>query len=257
MSVDFARAAPGATLPPGTAPVAVDLVLPCFNPPAGWAANLVAAIRRLQPLTPGAVWRVLVVNDGSPRGVTEADIALLRAELPGFTYLAYPVNRGKGHALRTGISQTTAPLVLFTDIDFPYEETSMASVLHVLRAGGIDVATGARDETYYATVPRRRVLISKLLRRATRHLFGLAVSDTQAGLKGFNAAGRAVFLQTTIDRYLFDLEFIFLASRAAAGLRVQPVPVRLKPGVVFSEMNARVLLTESRSFARLLTARLK
>lgn len=214
-----------------------------------------AAMRQLEQLVPDVSWRVLVVNDGSPRGVTDADVALLRRELPAFEYLAYPVNRGKGHALRYGVAQATAPLVLFTDIDFPYEETSVAAVLAVLRRAEADVAVGARDASYYAKVPAGRVLISKLLRRATRHLLGLAVSDTQAGLKGFNQRGRAFFLQTTIDRYLFDLEFIFLASRAAAALRVVPVSVRLKPGVVFSTMNPRILLTESRSFARLLRAR--
>ncbi len=243
--------------PSAAPPSHVDLVLPCYNPPAGWASNLVAAVTRLRALVPDVAWRVLVVNDGSPRGVTDADVALLRQSLPAFEYVAYPENRGKGYALRQGVGRTTAPLVLFTDIDFPYEETSMAALLAVLRNDEADVATGARDEVYYASVPRRRVLISKMLRGATRYLLGLAVSDTQAGLKGFNARGREMFLQTTIDRYLFDLEFIFLASRGAAGLRVRPVPVRLKPGVVFSDMNAQILITEARSFARLLTARFK
>jgi glycosyltransferase involved in cell wall biosynthesis len=240
-----------------TTPERVDLVLPCYNPPVGWAKNLVTAVGRLQQLVPDVAWRVLVVNDGSPRGVSEADVALLREHLPAFEYLAYAANQGKGYALRHGVGQATAPIVLFTDIDFPYEEASMAAVLAVLRNGGTDVATGARDQAYYASVPRRRVLISKLLRRATRYLLGLAVSDTQAGLKGFNGRGRDMFLQTTIDRYLFDLEFVFLASRKAAGLRVQQVPVRLKPGVVFSEMNTQILVTEARSFLRILANRFK
>jgi glycosyltransferase involved in cell wall biosynthesis len=233
----------------------IDLVLPCYNPPADWAANLISAIQRLNTLLPHVSWHVFVVNDGSPRGVSEADVALLKAGLPRFTYIAYTENRGKGHALRTGIAQTTAPLVLFTDIDFPYEEASVVSIVNPLVAGTVDVATGARDEIYYASVPAGRVVISKLLRRATRHLLGLAVTDTQTGLKGFNTVGKAIFLRTTIDRYLFDLEFIFLASRASSGLRVQPIPVRLKPGIVFSKMNIKVLMTEGRSFARLLVSR--
>jgi glycosyltransferase involved in cell wall biosynthesis len=233
----------------------VDLVLPCYNPPTGWAGNLVAAMQRLQQLVPDVSWRVLVVNDGSPRGVTDADITHLRHALPSFEYLTYAVNRGKGYALRQGVAQATAPLVLFTDIDFPYEETSVVAVLAVLQQDLADVAVGARDETYYSSVPPSRVLISKLLRRATRHLLGLAVSDTQAGLKGFNQQGRAYFLKTTIDRYLFDLEFIFLASRTVANLRVKPVAVRLKPGVIFSKMNMGILMTESQSFAKLLLAR--
>ncbi len=181
---------------------------------------------------------------------------LLRAHLPQFTYLQYPINHGKGYALRTGVKQVLEPLCLFTDIDFPYEEASVAAVYEALRAGRGDVVVGTRDEAYYARVPKGRVLISKTLRRSTRLLLGLAVSDTQCGLKGFNQRGRAVFLNGQIDRYLFDLEFIFLASRPVAGLQVIPLPVRLKPGIIFSRMSPRILLAESGSFLKILLARL-
>jgi glycosyltransferase involved in cell wall biosynthesis len=197
-----------------------------------------------------------VINDGSA-AVTDADVAFLQEHVPQFTYLTYPVNKGKGYALRTGMEKVQEDICLFTDIDFPYEETSVAKVLEELTSGECDVAVGTRDEAYYAKVPAGRVFISKVLRRSTRFLLGLAVSDTQCGLKGFNQRGREVFLRGQIDRYLFDLEFIFLASRPEAGLRVKPVPVRLKPGIIFSQLNPRILLTESGSFLKILLARFK
>ncbi|UYZ63981.1 glycosyltransferase [Hymenobacter weizhouensis] len=232
------------------------LVLPCYNPPANWAANIIASLARFEALLPAEAQPVhlYLINDGSA-GVPPAAVELLRASLPCFTYLSYPENRGKGYALRTGIAQVTEPLCLFTDIDFPYEETSMATVFEALRAGHCDVAVGARDEAYYAQVPASRVFISRLLRRSTRLLLGLAVSDTQCGLKGFNQQGKEVFLRGSIDRYLFDLEFIFLASRPTSRLRVKPVPVRLKPGIVFSRMSPKILLNESGSFLKILLAR--
>jgi hypothetical protein len=212
---------------PDSSPAAFALVLPCYNPPAGWAANIVASLGRLRALLPPATGVHL-----------------------------YLVNHGKGYALRTGVEQVQEALCLFTDIDFPYEEASVAAVYEGLRTAAGDVVVGVRDETYYAHVPAGRVFISKALRRINRLLLGLAVSDTQCGLKGFNRAGRAVFLHGQIDRYLFDLEFIFLASRPAAGLQVVPVPVRLKPGIVFSQMSPRILLAESGSFLKILLARL-
>ncbi|MBO2008321.1 glycosyltransferase [Hymenobacter negativus] len=234
---------------------AFALVLPCYKPPKGWAANILTSLDRLQALLPADVSvHLYLINDGSV-GLAEADLALLRAHLPQFTYLHYPVNHGKGYALRTGVTQVQEELCLFTDIDFPYEEASVAAVFETLRTGRADVAVGTRDESYYAHVPQARVLISKTLRRSTRLLLGLAVSDTQCGLKGFNQRGRAVFLHGQIDRYLFDLEFIFLASRPAAGLRVEPVAVRLKPGVIFSRMSPKILLAESGSFLKILLTR--
>jgi len=243
-------------LPDSSPAAAFALVLPCYNPPAGWAANIVASLARLRALLPPATGvHLYLVNDGTA-SVGEADLALLRAEIPQFTYLAYPENHGKGYALRTGVEQVKEEICLFTDIDFPYEEASVAAVYEGLRTAAGDVVVGVRDETYYAHVPQGRVFISKALRRINRLLLGLAVSDTQCGLKGFNQQGRVVFLHGQIDRYLFDLEFIFLASRPGAGLRVVPVPVRLKPGIVFSQMSPRILLAESGSFLKILFGRL-
>lgn len=234
-------------------PAALALVLPCYNPPLHWADNVLSSLQRLQQLLPADTEvHVYLVNDGSARGVAETDVQQLRAALPGrFTYISYPVNRGKGHALRVGVQQVQQPLCMFTDIDFPYEETSMATLYDALRSSRCDLAVGVRDGIYYAQVPPARRRVSRLLRRITRVLLRLPIDDTQCGLKGFNAAGRALFLQTTTARYLFDLELLLLASRQPE-VRVEPIPVALKPGVVLSPLNVRVLLTESRNLLRLL-----
>ncbi|WP_086594639.1 glycosyltransferase family 2 protein [Hymenobacter crusticola] len=239
-----------------TAAPALALVLPCFNPLPGWANNILESLSRLYTLLPpDTLIHLYLVNDGSTRNVDPAEVMLLEQEVPHFTYLTYSANRGKGYALRMGVEHVQEPICLFTDIDFPYEERSIASLYATLRAGGCDLAVGVRDEAYYQHVPATRRRISHLLRGLTRNLLHLPVSDTQCGLKGFNATGRAVFLQTTTDRYLFDLEFLFLASRQPH-VRVEPVLVSLKPGVVFSKLNSRILLTEGASFLKILRRRM-
>lgn len=239
------------SLSPAPAAPTVGLILPCYNPLAGWATTITASLERLQALLPTTALHIYLVNDGSTQGVTEADIAQLRATVPHFTYLTYAENHGKGYALRLGITQAQEPICLFTDVDFPYQERSIAALYETLRQEQCDIAVGVRDEAYYAHVPPARRRVSRLLRGLTRNLLRLPVSDTQCGLKGFNSVGRAMFLQTTIDRYLFDLELLFLAARQPQ-VRVRPVTVSLKPGVVFSILSLRILLTEGRSFLRIL-----
>jgi glycosyltransferase involved in cell wall biosynthesis len=243
-------------MPATTLPAAqLALVLPCYHPPRNWAANILNSLVKLRALLPPETTiHLYVVNDGDAAGVSEADVALLRSELgTTFTYTDYPINQGKGHALRTGIRQVEAPYCIFTDIDFPYQETSVAALYQVLLAGA-DIAVGVRDGAYYAQIPPARRRVSQLLRRLTRHLLRLPVDDTQCGLKGFNQAGRSTFLRTTTKRYLFDLEMLFLAARQGQ-LTITPLPVELKPDVVFSRLNPRILLTESLNFVRILTQR--
>lgn len=233
-----------------------DLILPCYNPLPGWAGNILVSVARLREALPDAEPHIVLVNDGSLRGIEAPDLDLLRASLPHFTYVSYNDNQGKGYALRQGTAHARHPLCLFTDIDFPYEEASMATLYRILSGPEVDIAAGVRDDGYYASVPPARVFISRSLRFLTRQLLRLPVSDTQCGLKGFNQRGKALFLRSQTKRYLFDLEFLYLAARQQ-GLRVRAVPVRLKPGVVFSRMSPQILLTEGRSFVKLLLGGLR
>ena len=80
------------------------------------------------------------------------------------------------------------------------------------------------------------------------NLLRLQVTDSQCGLKGFDNAGKSIFLETKIERFLFDLEFLLLAKNRVT---VTPVPVVLREGVVFSKVGWKILATEGRNFIRL------
>ncbi|MEP6646532.1 MAG: hypothetical protein ABJC12_05550, partial [Saprospiraceae bacterium] len=55
---------------------------------------------------------------------------------------------------------------------------------------------------------------------------------------------------TSIDRYLFDLEFIYFLS-SMPDLKVTGYPIRLRPGITFSKMNRKILFQEARNFIRI------
>ncbi|MBK7037383.1 MAG: hypothetical protein IPH42_13850 [Bacteroidetes bacterium] len=78
----------------------------------------------------------------------------------------------------------------------------------------------------------------------------LKISDTQCGLKGFNKKGKDIFLKTTINRYLFDLEFIFLVSRQKE-VSMVPVEIELKENIQFSSMRTGILLSEGFNFLKI------
>lgn len=228
------------------------IILPCYNPPTGWERIVVAGYREIERRL-GKPLSLYVVNDGSPNELSDA-VRYIQNSIEHFTYIDCENNRGKGAALRTGISKADAEYFIYTDIDFPYTIDSMWSVFERLERGD-DVVAGVKDEAYYKQTPRLRRWISKVLRFAIKNVLGLRISDTQCGLKGFNHKGRDQFLSTKIDRYLFDLEFIYLASKARRNLKVTSVPVQLRPGIVFRSMNPKILWQESKNFGKILFRR--
>jgi glycosyltransferase involved in cell wall biosynthesis len=228
----------------------LDIVLPCYNPQPGWAEEILRAWAAIERLLPGMRLSLILVNDGSRSGLRPEDLALLEQGIPRFRYAGRSENRGKGYTLREGMALSEAPYCIFTDIDFPYTPESLAAVCRRLQEGGADLVAGIKDEVYYQQLPRSRVLVSRLLRALIRLLLRLPISDTQCGLKGFNARGRALFLRTRIERYLADLECIYLGSRTP-GFRMEALPVHLREHVVFTPLRLSILAAEGWNFLKL------
>jgi len=229
----------------------VSLILPCYHPPKKWAQNIVTQYRLLQEHMPETT-ELILVEDGDD-SVTEDDIALLKKHIAAFQFVAYDVNRGKGYAIRQGAAQATGDIIIYTDIDFPYTTESITSIYTALKNDECDVAAGVKNETYYKHVPFSRRVISKNFRRLIKLFLSIPITDTQCGLKGFQKKLRPLFLQTTIDRYLFDLEFIRNSYKRR--YRIKAIPIEIKPEVTFRIINYRVLLPELLNFVKLLFQR--
>lgn len=229
----------------------LEVIVPCYNPPPDWEEALAQRFDVFRAAVAGRFGSVslTVVNDGSPRNATPEHFERLKQLLPGASNIvSYTENRGKGHALRQGVRASESDFLLVTDADFPYTIESMVRVAEVLLERG-GIAAGNRDTAYYDRVPMFRRWLSKALRWVLRWVLRQPVDDSQCGLKAFDHKGKAVFLKTTIDRFLFDLEFLMLANGRVS---VTPVPVQLRDGVVFSKVGLSVLMTEGRNFLKLL-----
>ena len=107
-------------------PITLDIVLPCFNPRSGWEQILKDALANLKTRLPeNALNAVILVNDGSTTGVSDAAIETLIAAHSEVKLIEYPKNRGKGYAVRAGVKSSEGELQIYTDIDIPYVEESI------------------------------------------------------------------------------------------------------------------------------------
>lgn len=232
----------------------LTIIQPCYNPPANWAFQLNKHFQQLvQLLPPETRVELIIVNDGSTANFTETDIAYLKEQIPHFSCISYAQNRGKGYALRSGVQQANAPYIIYTDIDFPYRLENMVAVYEDLLRGA-DVVAGVRDQRYYDHLSLKRKITSKACKFLNEFLLDIHFYDTQSGIKGFNRFGKAVFLETTIDRFLFDTEFLSMVDNT--DLYISTVEITLREEVTFSHMSLRVIVQELFNFAKIYQAAL-
>jgi glycosyltransferase involved in cell wall biosynthesis len=188
----------------------VMVIVPAFNA----EKTLSQVVKGLRESLPGA--KILGVNDGSSDGTS----ALLRFLCDGA--IDFPLNRGKGAALRAGFSaalDTDCKAVLTIDSDGQHDSAFAPSILRALDE--YDIAIGTRDLSG-EQVPRHRRIANFLSSAATRLVSGGAVSDSQSGYR----AVRREVLETVHaegDRYEFETDFIIRAARA--GFTITNVPI--------------------------------
>lgn len=221
--VAAAQGGGGRAMEPRTPELDLTVVIPAYNeserlPPA--LLEIGDALARL-----GRSAEVLVVDDGSTDD-TVARVEALAADLPGLRVIRSEQNRGKGHAVRTGVLAARGRAVLFTDADNSVPLTEAGLLLEKLDAGA-DAAIGSRYAKG-ARVSRRqpwfRVAWSRLAGWVVRRALVPGVRDTQCGFKAFKGeVAREVFERLTIDRWGFDLEVLAILHRL--GRNVVEVPV--------------------------------
>lgn len=231
--------------------IELSIITPCYNPIKGWEQNYVSSYKSIKNMLHDIEIEWILVNDGSENNVSATNIDFLKQNIIHFKYLNYSQNKGKGFAVRYGAKHASADKTIFTDIDFPYLDTDLKAVYELINQGN-DIIIGKRSENYYDNISTNRKWISKQFKKLIKLLLNIPVTDTQAGIKGFNKKGKDILLKTTINRYLFDLELVKIASKQKAN--IVETAVSLKPGIVMPNMSTKILFSE---FINLLKIMLK
>lgn len=229
-----------------------DLILPCYNPVPGWEQRLIEKQDDLKRKFDTVLFRVFVVSDGSIRGYEPETVSRLKESIPDITIVDYRPNRGKGYALREAVRHGNADYTIYTDYDFPYTDDSMERVIQAL-LNGADVVVAVRDKSYQRKLPLFRKFLSFSSHLCNRYLLRLNIQDTQGGLKGFNRAGKALFLSTTVNSFLFDTEFIYKAQKKKVNLVA--VPAKIRDGIHISDMKFKTLRREVKNLFSILFGR--
>ncbi len=172
---------------------------------------------------------IIVVDDGSNDKTTEVAETVFAeyAELDAKA-IRYDENRGKGFAVKTGLEAAKGKIALFSDADLSTPIEELPKLVEPIKNGDFDVTFGSRalDRTLIGErQPWRREQGGKVFNLFVRTLTGLPFWDTQCGFKAFRMEKFRPLLDVMqIERFGFDVEFLYVAHHA--GLRLKEIPVR-------------------------------
>lgn len=205
----------------------ISIVVPAYNESDRLAAPLRSLLEFVEKAS--AAIEIILVDDGSSDRTAQIAETIL-AEKPSIAakVVSYEANRGKGFAVKTGLLAAAADIALFTDVDLSTPLTEISKVVDPICNGDFDVTFGSRalDRTLIGThQPWQREQGGKVMNFVIRKMSGLPFSDTQCGFKAFNMLKFRPLLDVMkIDRFGFDIEFLFVANYH--GLRLAEIPVR-------------------------------
>jgi glycosyltransferase involved in cell wall biosynthesis len=181
-------------------------------------------IERLLTIDLPAAREIIVINDGSNDGTREvldglpanARVRIVHADR----------NRGKGHAIRLGLSSVRGDVVAIQDADLELDPAQLAMLVAPLLAGETDVVYGSRFLDGTPDAPRLTVIANRTLTSLTNLLFGSAITDMETCYKVMRTSV-ARSLGLTADR--FDIEPEITARLLKTGHTIVERPVRFLP----------------------------
>ena len=202
----------------------LSVVIPMYNEAARFpkAAPVLLRYLQAQPYT----YEIVVASDGS----SDETVAVARAALaaaPALRVIENQPNRGKGHALRTGMTAAQGEFVLFTDADLSTPVDELDKFWPWLEQG-YDVVIGSRKMAGAQLTRRQpwlREHLGKVFTWLSDRLVTRNISDVTCGFKCFSRrAAHDLFRRARVNDWSFDAEILFLAQWR--NYRIKEVPVR-------------------------------
>ena len=197
-----------------TVPDHTTIILPAFNEEEALPV-VVDDIRAVL----GDDADIVVVDDGSSDGTADVARGL------GCLVAVHDVNRGKGAAIRTGVSMATGGIVIIMDADATYPAATIPAMVELLEHNDFVRAERSIDASNTPAINR---LGNVLLGKAMTSLHGLAPGDYLSGLYG---ARREVFENLGTEADGFDIEVEIGIKSQANDLKVATLPTEYHPRV--------------------------
>ncbi|HLF40392.1 MAG TPA: glycosyltransferase family 2 protein [Acidimicrobiia bacterium] len=193
----------------------LSVIVPVYNE----RNTVVESVRRARAVELPVDREIIVVDDGSIDGTPQV---LKQLEDSTVRVVTHPENRGKGAAVRTGMTHATGDLVIIHDADLEYDPEDWPRLLAPILKGKARVVYGSRF-----TGERKNMLFwhwvgNRFLSLVTNVLYNTTLSDMETCYKLFD---RRLLdgIRLRSDRFGFEPEVTALLLRT--GERIYEVPI--------------------------------
>lgn len=150
----------------------------------------------------------IFVNDGS----TDKTKQIIHSKLAvsnntNIQLISYPINQGKGYAVKTGVEYAQGEYVCFIDSDLAYYLEHLEILVEKLQYFGMVI--GCRNLAAAKNLKGlnfTKKIAGKIFNKLSREILNLPFTDMQAGIKGFHIkAAKQLFQLQGLNRFYFNV----------------------------------------------------
>ncbi len=203
----------------------LSIVIPAYNE----ASRLPQSLRKIMEISGSFAfsYEVLVVVEKSTDGTLELAREVV-AKQANFQIIDNGPQRGKGHAVRSGMLKAAGAHQFYMDADLSVPIGHVLLFLDYFRGHpGTDVLIGSRQHPGSNVTKKQSLLRRKMGQTFNRILQSFApveIRDTQCGFKAFRKnAAHEIFSRQKLEGFAFDVEILLLAQKL--GFKIVDLPV--------------------------------
>jgi len=197
--------------------VKLSVVIPCYNE----LATLEELIQRVKASAYTNI-EIILVDDNSTDGSREKIRNLIESQVDKVVY--HDVNKGKGAAIRSGLSCATGDMVIIQDADLEYDPNEYPMLVAPILQGKADVVYGSR---FVGGEPHRVLYFwhnvgNRFLTTLSNMFTNLNLTDMETCYKVLT---REVYQSIKIEEDRFGMEPEITAKIAKLGCRIYEVGI--------------------------------
>ena len=175
-------------------------------------------------------FEIIVVVDGTSLDKTYKKAKEIKN--PYIRVFGYKTNKGKGQAVRYGMTKARGDIITFIDSGGDINPQGITMLLEHMKWYGTDIIIGSKLHTAskVKNYPLQRKILTFGYYFLVKALFRLNVRDTQTGLKAYKRRVLDdVLPRLVIKRFAFDVEILAVAKRLGYTMADAPVRVTFEP----------------------------